>query len=169
MAKKPRSKSPLEINPDESMMWSPGLRSLRRGRRRAPRTEVCRPCLIWHAADPEAKREGVVLDLNRHGMRVRMLDEFTVGDHVIIQLMRDDDFSIPLGPPINGKVVRNVLGGEGLADHGVELHHPEISRKLSRPAEAVRSAPVRRSAPRMHTVDITIGDRGLGRQGRRRG
>jgi hypothetical protein len=60
-----RPKFPLnERDADAGMVISPDNRSMQRGRRRASRTEVCRPCLVWVPEAPEAPFEGVVLDLN---------------------------------------------------------------------------------------------------------
>ena len=61
------------------MFVSADERSITRGRRAAPRTQVCRPALIWQQDAPDAKRQGVVLDLNPRGMRIRMLEQFEVG------------------------------------------------------------------------------------------
>jgi hypothetical protein len=155
--------------PDETMIWSENQRSLVRGRRRAPRTDVCRPCLIWRKDRPEVKFEGVALDLNRYGLRIRMFDDLPAGVEILVQLMRDDEFQMPLGTPIQGKVVRADSIDSGLADHGVEVLAPEYRRRESKPVQLKRPELQQQRTGRMHTVDITIGDRDIRRYGRRRG
>lgn len=166
-------RSPLYINgrmtPGEEMIWSPELKSLRRGRRNAPRTEVCRPCLVWGKRDPDTKLQGVVLDLNPHGMRVRLLDTLDVGDVVVIQMMRDEEFNVPLSQQIEARVVRTQPGFGGLVDHGVQVILRPIHRPASRPVTIRRLRPRRTPRTRMHTLDITVGDRITGKLGRRRG
>ncbi|HNR29892.1 MAG TPA: hypothetical protein PKI11_03285 [Candidatus Hydrogenedentes bacterium] len=171
MADKPK---PVYINgrmtPGEEMIWSPELKSLRRGRRAAPRTEVCRPCLLWRKDEPETKLEGVVLDLNPHGMRVRLLESLDIGDVVIIQMMRDEEFNVPLSQPIQTRVVRAQPGFGDLVDHGVQVILRPIHRAASRPVVITpRPRPRRTPRTRMHTVDITVGDRIINRLGKRRG
>ena len=61
--------------PNEELVVSNDQRSFWRGRRRAPRTPVCRPCLVWTGEGTKTSRKGVVLNLTPHGLLVRMLEE----------------------------------------------------------------------------------------------
>ncbi len=157
------------LTPGEEMIWSPELKSLRRGRRNAPRTEVCRPCLVWTKRAPGVKLEGVVLDLNPRGMRIRLLEQLETGSVVVIQMMRDEEFNVPLSQPIEARVVRTQPGFGGLVDHGVQVMLRPIHRPASAPITIRRSRPRRTPRTRMHTLDITVGDRVTGNLGRRRG
>ena len=76
-----RKKSPLEPGrraSGEDMFISPDTKSIRRGRRIAPRTEVCRACIVSTPEDPDVLKEGVVLDLNPYGVRIRMLPYYAL-------------------------------------------------------------------------------------------
>lgn len=167
-------RKPVLINgqPDrgETMVWSEDQKSLHRGRRVAPRTEVCRPCLVWLQVAPDLKLQGVVLDLNPHGLRVRLIERIPPGTPIVVQMMRDDEFKIPLSRPIEAKVVRIVPGYGGLVDHGVRVELKPIKRaEEARPVASVRPRTVRRTRPRMHTLDVTLGNRASSGYGRRRG
>ena len=168
-----KEKRPVYINgrmtAGEEMIWSPELKSLRRGRRSAARTEVCRPCLVWIDGEPEHKIQGVLLDLNKHGMRIRLMDTLPAGAVVGVQMMRDEDFQVPLSPPICAKVVRTQSGFGGLIDHGLKLIMKPIKRPAPKPVSIVVRRPRRTARTRMHTLDLTVGDQVSGRIGRRRG
>lgn len=146
--------------PDD-MFLSPDQRSLRRGNRRAPRTETCRPCLVWPKDAAELTNQGVIMNINPYGMCIRMLDSLAPGTTILVQLMRDEEFRVPLSAPVEGMVVRNAEVPEGFTDHGIEL----LQRALERKQTTVRHAPGRGRTPargpvRMHTIDFRIGDRG---------
>ena len=128
--------------PDE-MFFSADSRSLRRGKRVAPRTETCRPCLVWPADAPDINFRGVVMDINAYGMLVRTMDSLPPGTHVMVQLMRDDAFQEPLAKPVPAMVVRNILQDDGFVDHGLQIKQESIRREESRPYHT----PVRRPFP----------------------
>lgn len=164
----PKPKKDLSFN--EDMFTSSDNRSMRRGRRRAPRTEVCRPCLIWVEGAEQNRFQGVMLDLNPHGMKIRMLQLVEMGALVVVQMMRDEQFEIPLSQPIRAEVVRAQVGADGFVDVGVRVRLMPIKRaEETRPTRIERPRVTRRLNSRMHTVDYTIGDRGTGRTGRGRG
>ena len=148
----------------EDMFVAPDARSVHRGNRRASRTEVFRPCLLWTIDRVDTRVEGIILDLNRFGFKVRTLADFKVGSELWIQMMRDDDFQFPLSGPIRCTVMRKALVNDGFLDCGLQVvvlplgargKRPEIGRSPLRPA----SPTVSRMAPRMHTLDYTIGNR----------
>ena len=114
--------------PDSGMVISPDNRSMQRGRRRASRTEVCRPCLVWGPDTSEAPWEGVVLDLNPRGMRIRMLTLFDEGTRLTVQLMRDENFQVPLSQPLTINVVRVNESPDGFVDHGTVLEVLKIKK-----------------------------------------
>jgi hypothetical protein len=154
----------------ETMVWSEDQKSLHRGRRVAPRTEVCRPCLVWLQIAPDLKLQGVVLDLNPHGMRIRLIEHLPVGTPIVVQMMRDDEFQVPLSRPIDVKVVRIISGFGGLVDHGVQVEFKPIKRaEEARPVTTTRPRATRRQRARMHTLDVTLGNRASSGYGRRRG
>lgn len=164
-----RKKNLLQVRrtaPNEDLVVSNDNRSMRKGRRAAPRTEVCRPCLVWSEDSPDQKSQGVVLDLNPHGMRIRTLDPFAEGSHVLVQMMRDEEFTIPLSAPLTVRVMRG-FEEDGFYDHGVKLvlkrirHTGEV--RLPRPP-AVRA--VRRLGTRMYTADYAIDEKTAGRSRR---
>jgi len=165
MAKKNPMAEAGRKRPDEHLVLSADSRSLHRGRRRAPRTKVCRPCILWIEDTPEEVVQGVMLDLNPYGMRVRALQALPQGQEVMLQMMRDDSFSDPLSPPIRVEVVRCQDMQNGFMDHGVKTVIRDI-----RSAGPIRSAPLgparapRPSYRRMHTADFTVR-----RMGKRRG
>jgi hypothetical protein len=142
----------------ENMFVSPDQKSLSRGRRSAPRTEVCRPCLVWFPSVPEQKLQGVLLDLNPYGMKLRMLESLEEGTEVVVQMMRDDEFRVPLSQPIHGQVVRREMGFSGFFDHGVKVS----VRALPKPGpthfpRSFPQVPSRRRKARMHTADYRLG------------
>jgi hypothetical protein len=94
-------------------------RSVRRGRRAAPRTEVCRPCLFWVEDTPEDKAQGVLLDVSPYGMRLRTLETHDPGTILCVQMMRDEEFRVPLSAPIRVEVAYQGKNYEGFVDHGL--------------------------------------------------
>ncbi len=144
----------------DDMFFSPDERSLRRGRRVARRTPTCRPCVVWTADEPELRFHGVVLDVSPYGMLIRMLEPVPPETPVLIQLMRDDQFQRPLSAPVSGRIIRHAGAVGEFTDHGVRLEVPEISRVEARPVRTVRPAAAPpRTRPRMHTIDLRVGDR----------
>jgi hypothetical protein len=143
--------------PDEMFFFGNG-RGLKRGRRREKRTPTCRPCIVWETAFADRQYEGVVLDVNAHGMLIRMIDIYDHDVHVTIQMMLDDTFQTPLADAFQGRVVRRVEK-DGFVDHGIRLDRPDLKH-----AETPRVMPVVRAASRptrrtrMHTVDIRLGN-----------
>lgn len=161
----PRKKSPIvgRRPADENMVVSTDQRSIRKGRRAAPRTAVCRPCLIWAESNPEEKSQGVVMDLNPHGMRIRALDPFAEGTLLFVQMMRDEEFSIPLSAPISVRVMR-AMEEDGFHDHGVKLELKRIRRVGEvRLPRAAAPKPLRRLGSRMFTVEYTADEQMTGR------
>lgn len=160
-----------ERNPGntEEVVVSTDNRSLRKGRRVAPRTEVCRPVLLWLPERHEEKTEGVVLDLNPHGLRIRSLSAFPLGTVLHIQMMRDEDFSFPLSPVITIEVTRIIETG-AFIDLGVRVIQPKIRKPAEmKPVSMARTGKLTRPVSRMHTLNIQVDDRGIRRIGRNRG
>ncbi|HIJ64387.1 MAG TPA: hypothetical protein HPP77_00445 [Candidatus Hydrogenedentes bacterium] len=151
----------------DEMFFTEDERSLRRGKRRAPRTETCRPCLVWPIDAPDRQCQAVAMDMNPHGMLVRMLEVIPVDTEVSIQLMRDENFREPLAAPARGKIVRTTDAAGGFTDHGIQLVQPEVRRTESKPVRFEKRTPLRYRKPRMHTIDVTLGERGKGRSPRR--
>ncbi|MFP4500157.1 MAG: hypothetical protein ACLFTT_04080 [Candidatus Hydrogenedentota bacterium] len=157
-----------EIDHGSEMVWSETQKSLHRGRRRAPRTEVFRPCLVWLQIAPQLKLQGVVMDLTPYGLRVRLIEHIPPGTAVAVQMMRDEEFAVPLSPPLEATIVRNEAVPEGLTDHGLRVEQKPIKQtNTTRPISAYRSRTPRRPRTRMHTLDVTLGNRGSGGYGRR--
>ncbi len=148
--------------PDE-MFFSKDMLSMYRGKRREARTETCRPCIIWSKDAPEVTLRGVMVDVSPYGVCIRMLDSLPSGTRVMVQLMRDESFRRPFAPPLEGIVVRTVNSEEGFVDHGIELHSVQANRtRGARPTQTLprrRPGPRRKASSRMHTLDITLGDR----------
>lgn len=135
------------------MFFTPDMRALRRGRRVAERNPACRPCVVWLKDMPETTYYGVVMDINRFGMRVRMMDMLPPQSQIIIQLMKDEDFKMPLARPIEAVIAR-VHEVSGLSDHGVR-----VAREEKKPVEPDTAAQIRNSSPpspasHMFTMDI---------------
>ena len=143
----------------DDMFFTDDMRSLRRGKRIAPRTETCRPCLVWAKDDQGTKFFGVVMDINPYGMRIRMMDEIGQDTAVVVQLMRDEDYEVPLARPIDATVVRIQPAKEDLTDHGVQVRWEENGRQEARPVRIEQRPPVQRQRERMYTLDITVGNR----------
>lgn len=164
-----RKKNPLlqrRSAPTENMVVSTDSRSMRKGRRVAPRTEVCRPCLLWTEATEAEKTQGVVMDLNPHGMRIQAIDPYPEGSVLTVQMMRDEEFQIPLSEPITVRVIR-LSEVDGFFDLGVRL----VLKRIRRPADVrlMRPAaprPTRRLGTRMHIADYAIDEKTSGRSGR---
>ncbi|HNR36327.1 MAG TPA: PilZ domain-containing protein [Candidatus Hydrogenedentes bacterium] len=151
----------------DDMFFTRDGRALRRGRRVAPRTETCRPCLLWQAEDPETVYPGVVMDMSPYGMRVRMIEALPQGATVTVQMMRDEEYTVPLSDPVEAHVARVQPDETGFMDHGVRILQKVARRKEGRrvrPPTDIPAAPAR--ATRMYTMDITLGERRRGRGGR---
>lgn len=149
---------------------TPDHSAIHRGRRIAPRTGVCRPCLVWEPQSPDHKQQAVILDLNPHGMKMRMLKMLPQDTKVFIQLMRDEDFQIPLSQPLQGQLVRVNTADDGFIDYGVRL----IMENIKTPAGIAQnpeptSSPLDKLSSRMHTRDITYQQKNSNQPGRRRG
>jgi hypothetical protein len=158
------------LSDDESMYMSPDNTSIRRGRRAAPRTGVCRPCLVWEAQLPDTKHQGVILDLNPHGMKMRMLKMLGEGTEVWIQLMRDEDFQIALSHPLHAQLVRVNSAADGFVDYGVRLIMASIKNAAGQPpGQGAISNTQANTSSRMHTRDITLEEPDVNQTGRRRG
>lgn len=143
----------------DEMFFTHDNQSLRRGKRRAARTVTCRPCLVWTLDNPKGKVQGVVMNVTPHGMLIRMIDMLPIRSGVEVQLMRDDEFREPLAKPVRGVVVRVSEAAGGFRDHGIELVQEEIKRVESRAPVVIKRKPIRRYTPRMHTIDIRVGNR----------
>lgn len=150
----------------DEMFFSEDQKSLRRGRRTAARTATCRPCLVWPSDSPDISLQGVVLNINAHGMSIRMMDSLPAGTSVMIQMMRGDDFSNPLAGPVTAMVVRNIVRENGFIDHGMQILQQEMKKASERPLRFVpKPARAPERASRMHTIDYTVGR--IGRRGER--
>jgi hypothetical protein len=144
----------------DEMFFREDGKSLRRGKRRERRTPTCRPCLIWRKDEPHYRLEGVVMDVNRYGLCIRMLEPIEAGTPVLIQLMHDEEFQEPMAPPMAARIARVTNDGNGFLDHGIEIVREEIRRPESRPVVVERrTAAARRAISRMHSYDVTVGDR----------
>ena len=104
----------------DEMFFSKDMKALRRGKRVARRTGTCRPCLIELEGFIGSAYHGVVMDISPYGMRIRMMDVLPMHNRVLIQLMRDDDFTIPLAHPVSMEVVREIPLNEGVIDYGLQ-------------------------------------------------
>ncbi len=141
----------------DDMFLSNDKKSLRRGRRVAARTETCRPCLVQSQSAPELTFHGVVLDITPYGMMVRVMDPIADGTAVVVQLMRDDEFTVPLAEPREGKVVRVQEKPDGFFDLGVQLVREDVRRPESPPIHIPKRRPMRYPKSRMHTIDFIVG------------
>lgn len=151
----------------DEMFFSSDEMSLLRGMRSAARTEVCRPCLVAARGPSPKAEEGVILDMNPHGMLIRMLTHIPIGSRVVVQMMRDDSFQRPFSVPRDGTIVRTVPADDGFTDLGVKLVNERIRKASERPINIERPRSRPKSAPtRMHTIDVTIGGSRRGRRGR---
>lgn len=150
----------------DEMFFSDDMRSLRRGKRVARRTETCRPCLVWTRDLPETQHYGVIMDMTPYGLRVRMMAEIGPGADIVIQLMRDDDFLVPFSKPIEASVTRTQQEANGFTDHGVRLLQEAAKRAEPKPMEPRQKPAARRRRPRMYTLDVTLGERRRRRSGR---
>ncbi|MCP4639352.1 MAG: hypothetical protein GY851_02910 [bacterium] len=149
----------------DEMFFNTDADSLRRGKRRTKRTETCRPCVVWPADAPEIAFQGVAINVTPYGLLIRMLDSMPPGTQIKVQLMRDEEFREPLASPLDGIVVRVEEGEGGFTDHGVQIEREEIQRAETKPIRPTRKPVPAKPTPktRMHTVDFTIGDRGIRR------
>ena len=151
----------------DEMFFSNDELSLIRGKRAAARTEVCRPCLIAARGPSPRAVEGVIIDMNPHGMLIRMMEHMPVGSSVVVQLMRDDNFQRAISVPRDATIVRAAAAEDCFTDHGVKLVNKSIPKASERPIIIERARPRPKSAPtRMHTIDVTIGGARRGRRGR---
>jgi hypothetical protein len=148
----------------DDMFFVENKRSLRRGRRVSVRTATCRPCVLWPHDLPEKRYNGVALDISPHGMKVRMMEALPEGLAIFVQMMRDDDFELPLTDPMEARVVRSEPEPEGFLDHGIEIVRQNVNRKEPRPVHATRRVQAPSKPSRMYTVDIVVGERGHARR-----
>ena len=98
-----------------------------------------------------------------------MLESFDISDEVVFQMMRDDEFQVPLSPPIEGRIKRVEVKLEGFVDHGIKVRLIKIKPVLVTPPIRTNvPSNQRRTGQRMHTTDVIVGDRGVRRMGRGR-
>lgn len=103
---------------------------------------------------------GVVMDVSPHGMRIRMMEALPPETPITIQMMRDDDFRIPLSDPAPGRIVRMENAPDGCTDHGIELTRKPVRRALVKPVHIPRRAALRPATrTRMYSIDYTVGGR----------
>lgn len=141
--------------PDE-MFFSKDEKSLIRGSRVAPRTSTCRPCVLTLRDQPETEIPGVIMDINPHGMLVRLMETIPIGQAVMIQMMRDDKYQRKLSTPHKGQVRRVEGTVEGFFDHGIKLAPEKIRQASERPVHIPNKSAQAPRAPhpsRMHTLD----------------
>lgn len=112
----------------EKMFLDISRQRIQRGRRIAPRTPTFRPCIIWKADTPDIKVEGVILDLNGYGMRIRSDAIFNRDDKLYVQMLKDKEYEVPLGEPILTTVVRFLRTPEGKMEYGVKRELQEIKK-----------------------------------------
>jgi len=148
------------------MFFSQDMLSLHRGKRRVGRTPTCRPCVTWLKDSPDTRYYGVVMDVSPVGVRIRMLDLIPAGCVLCFQMMRDEDFSVPLAPPLEGEIVRVHEEQDYFVDHGILLLQKKLGRVESRPVELPQKQPIKTSRPRMYSLDVTLGERPKRRSGR---
>lgn len=143
----------------DEMFFTKDQLSLHRGKRGRSRTDTCRPCLVRARDQSFEDIEGVVMDISPFGMLVRMIESVPIGTEVSVQLMRDESFDSPFSSPHEGTVMRIEGNAGGFADHGIKLTNRDVRRVESRPA-VPKPRPARRRArhPRMHTLDVTVGE-----------
>jgi hypothetical protein len=120
----------------ERMVMSSDASALRRGRRGVPRTQVFRPALIWSVGAEGRKLEAVVLDLNPQGMKLRALEALPEGK-AVVQLMRDEAFTMPLSQPLNVEVLRVAEDMPGFFDHGLKVVLTEIKKSAAQPTISI--------------------------------
>jgi len=151
-------KNPLSLGDrqrdGERLVLSSDASALRRGRRGAPRTQVFRPALIWDVEQPERKHEAIVLDLNPQGMKLRMLEQLPEGVRAVVQLMRDEAFTMPLSQPLNVEVVRSSQDMPGFFDHGLRV----VLAAIKKPATQAPINIPRPITPRRPGLRITAAD-----------
>ncbi|MCX8065387.1 MAG: hypothetical protein N3G21_09485 [Candidatus Hydrogenedentes bacterium] len=129
--------------------------AMQRGRRIAPRTETCRPCLVWKSNEPDKKIKCVIMDLNRYGLKIRTFEDLFVGEEVYIQMMKEDTFTTPLGTPIKANIVREAISPYGLKDYGAKRIIEDIKKPEEiKPIKFPSSKSTMRTPPKMHTIDL---------------
>lgn len=153
--------------PDQ-MFFSNDRKSLRRGKRIASRTSTCRPCLVWYEQDEKQVFHAVVMDISPYGFRLRMMDELAVYARVRVQLMRDEDFTVPLAAPILAEVVREVPSDEGVRDYGVKRIVEKIRPIIRVKQQGLTSTPrPQTKGRRLYAFDDVVNDWERQRKGRR--
>jgi len=150
----------------DEMFFSPDMLSLRRGKRRVSRTPTCRPCVAWLKDAPNVQYYGVVMDVSPVGVRIRMLDLVPTDCVLCFQMMRDEEFTVPLAAPLEGRIVRVQEEQAGFVDHGLLLIQKKLDRMESKPVEIPKKYPAPPHKTRMYSLDITLGERPGGRTGR---
>ncbi len=137
----------------DEMFFSEDSKSLRRGKRIAPRTETSRPCLIWPDDVPEMQLRGLILDMNVYGMLIRVRESLPPGLHVQVQLMRDGEFRESLTQPVAALVVRSILQNDGFVELGIQVVQETVRPETSKPFHKALQKPRlrQRGRTRMYT------------------
>jgi hypothetical protein len=115
---------------------------------------------VWLADTPDLCYNGIALDVSPYGMRVRMLSPLPEGRMIFIQMMRDEEFTVPLTDPIEAKVVRSEPEADGFLDHGFQILREKLESAPVRRAPARRTEPASTRPTRMYTLDVLVGDAG---------
>jgi hypothetical protein len=95
------------------------------------------------------------MNLNRYGLRVRTFENFEVGQEIFIQMMKDEEYKVPLGIPIQNTIVYSTITPQGFIDYGLKRILEDI-RKAEKweQVEIRRPSSVSRTSPRMYTLEI---------------
>jgi hypothetical protein len=115
--------------------------------------------LVWPKDAPDTCYYGVALDMSPYGMRVRMLDPLEPGMAVCVQMMRDDDFELPLADPLEATVARCQSEAEGFVDHGIQIIRKQLKRGELPAARTAQPRPRKAAPTHAYALDIRIGER----------
>jgi len=90
-------------------------------------------------------------------MRIRMMDLLPSSSQVIVQMMRDEEFKVPLSRPVEATVVRHQDDAAGMVDHGVRIIRKQLRQSgTSRAASSSGGGSSR--ATTVYTLDVSVGD-----------
>ena len=84
----------------------------------------------------------------------------------MVQMMRDEDFEVPLTDPMEATVARVESEAQGFIDHGIRISRKEMAHTEPRRVPPAKARPPVAREPRMYTLDLTLGTRRRGRAGR---
>ncbi len=144
----------------DKMFFSDDHRSLRKGRRNHPRTDVSRP-VVFHPADsPDEKIQGRLRNLSRDSALLESPIFLPIDSEIELNVQKDDKGIGGTLIQIKAIIARADRNEDSIFELGLRLVQSNLPDKKppTRRPRAVPPPPPTRKPSRMHILDIIVGE-----------